>query len=279
MPQNFNAEQLSSLYQETGSLTGMAEALGVSLPTVRKYMKRFGIEYNSSPRRYPIFQKFFSESNDGEANHYWAGFLAANASIFHTAGNEHSPRGIEKAYRIYCNVAVEDRIQLEHLTQALQTNVPVRTEVVSLDGRPYTRAAVLISSKDLVMDLMRFEVLPDKKANFVMPGWLQASPWVRHFIRGWVDGLGGFYLSSGKKIFRTRGTVAFLRQLRSVLDRELHLNRLDRVENKDGQIDFIDPEDVLLIAHWLYSDAEWFLRRKRDLAYRDQITTSKLSKR
>ncbi len=220
-------------------------------------------------RRYTINKEFFSSLNNCEASFYWAGFLAANGSISTTVGSSTSKRGIEKAYRIFVNVAVYDKETLERMRDALGSEAPVKEEIVNKNTSPYTRASILISCKDLVEDLVRFGIFSKSKSTYTMPDWLVDHPDIRHFIRGWVDGLGGFYQVEGKKTFRTRGTVEFLKQLNVIFSIHVKIHDLNRpifTSEQGNYISYVNNHDVDSIAHWLYDNCQHYMPRKRQAA-------------
>lgn len=265
---HLDREALARLYQETQSLKEMASNLGCSIPTVRKYMLEYNIPFDPYPRRYSINRIFFSSMNDGEASFYWAGFIAANASVFHTMGAASSIRGVEKSYRISVNVALIDKEFLEQMRDALGSTAPVKIETVKQKNSEYTRASLIISSKDLVLDLMRFDILPKKKLTYKIPEWLLVHQDLRHFIRGWIDGLGGFSETvSGYRMFKTHGTIAFLEQLKIVLSK-LNLNDSNRnitISKNSNSIIYVNNNDLKKIAHWLYDNCQHFLERKKEV--------------
>lgn len=267
----FSPELLRNLYKETKSLAKMSTILGCSEPTVHKYMNQFGIEYVHA-RKYTVDKNFFCQTNEGEVQFYWAGFLAANGNITYYVGSENSKRGPEKAYRIFIDLAVYDKEQLEKLNQALGSNAPIKKEIVLIKGYPYPRISLLISSKDLVNDLVMFGIIPNKKLTYCIPEWIMANPNLRHFIRGWVDGLGGFYTKDSKSYFRTTGTIQLLNQLKTIFLREAIANVSDIIiDDSNDASNFtlmLNNEDSIeRLYKWLYSDCTVWLERKRPQSF------------
>lgn len=263
---DFGKEQLSSLYEELGSISAMAEWLECSPKAVSNAMKRHGVEYASS-RKYEINHQFFSHDHESASQFYWAGFLAASANVIQTSGGD-------KTYRIELNLGMKDKSHLEEMVQAFDGDIPVREVTVTLRGQPYQQVRLVVSSKQMVLDLVRFGIGPKKKFSYVMPEWLVEHEFVRDFVRGWVDGKGNFYTTSvenkERREFRTSGTITFLKQLVSLFSKKLSLENLtpSLVEDKNGlgKVRFLQQGDVEKIAEFLYSNSTVTLNRKMSLA-------------
>ena len=256
-------EHLVELYAELGSLAAMARYLNCSLYLLRRYMKRYDIEYELLPRKYYVNHDFFSRENDSEISFYWAGFLAANGNVTRESSGD-------KTYRIFTNLAAVDKEQLVKMAQALGSNAPVKELSINRSGKKYFTARLLINSKHLVDDLARFNVVPRKQLVYTIPKWLVVHPLVRHYLRGWVDALGGFYPTNKNqgREFRTSGTSKFLEQFRQIIARDCNVSNPLRpvISTKKGmgRIFYTSQEDVVAIAEYLYRDANCYLERKRN---------------
>lgn len=239
-------ELLIDLYDSEGSVSGVARALGVSRKVVANAMKNLGVEYSSTYRKYSINDQFFSQSLEDENQFYWAGFLASSANIV-----------VADSYRIELNVALIDKPYLQKMVHDMDGNVPVRTAVVFLRGERYYEARTVISSKQLVHDLARFNVVPKKKRTYTMPSWLMQHRLLRHFLRGWFDGRGGFYKE--KEEFRTSGTQMFLEQVINCLTKHARVEKDHcTILPHDQDIHWLrvyTSSEVGKIAKYLYHDA------------------------
>lgn len=260
---DFSKEQLLDLYGAEGSIAGVARLLNCGPKVIRNAMQRYDLEYEKVPRKYSINHHVFHPDYENELQFYWAGFLAANANVTRTSGGE-------CAYRIELNTGFRDMPFLDKMVSAFDSDVPVKEVWVTLRGRPYQQARVVLSSKYMVQDLARFNVVARKKRSYRMPEWLMTHKLVRHFLRGWVDGTGNFYTRDGLREFRTRGTMGFLEQFRSVLKMNLNLQRPDspvlHVRKHTGLLRYGLHEDAMMIAHFLYDGAMHLMDRKYDAA-------------
>jgi hypothetical protein len=95
----------------------------------------------------------------------------------------------------------------------------------------------------------------------MMPEWLTYHPLVHHFIRGWIDGIGGI---SAEGLYTT-GTQEFLFQLGEILYLRCNLQHVPYVKNikRVSKLVVANKFDVNKIVDWLYQDATVCLIRKR----------------
>jgi hypothetical protein len=258
---DISKEQLIDLYEGLGSISGIAATLGCSNKAVTNAMKRYGVEYESSPRKYSVNHHFFDPVNETESQFYWAGWLCASANITKTSSGT-------RAYRIELNLGLQDKEHLQKLALALGSDAPIKIVNVSLRDTTYQQVRLLISSKYLVNDLARFGLLPNKKFTFFIPDWLLTHELIHHFLRGWVDGKGNFYLIEKNREFRTSGTFKFLEQVTLLFNENLPLSKPISVSDMGqglGKIRCTNNNDVMIIHHYLYDDASVYLTRKREL--------------
>jgi hypothetical protein len=135
----------------------------------------------------------------------------------------------------------------------------------------------------MVEDLKRFNIVPRKSLIYIFPEWIKDHPLKHHFIRGYNDGDGSFYipkLAAGKKTeqiyFTMRGTLAFLTDVRSILEKECSLKERAkdiRISSGHGCLEYGGNGVVSKIVDYLYKDATIYLPRKRDIAMKAKLFT------
>lgn len=264
---SFSKEQLLDAYESFGSISAIARYYDVSTDIVRRNFKKYGLDYKSASRKFNCDEDFFSR--DSEETFYWAGFLAANGNI--STENNGKP-----SYKISLNLSLKDKEHLEKFKKALKSEAPVKELTINKETNPYETARFLISSKQLVTELsQRFFVVPRKTFIYKIPPWVERSPLVRHFLRGWVDGKGTFFVDpelGRTTYFRTSGTVVFLNSFMSILQRETGLEpkELKMTLSKEGRVMgalfYTRKEELEVIANYFYNDCNIYLSRKRDAA-------------
>lgn len=138
------------------------------------------------------------------------------------------------------------------------------------------KSEIIITSKQMVEDLKRFNIVPRKSLIYTFPEWMKTHPLKHHFIRGYNDGDGSFYipkLPKGKKTeqiyFSMRGTPMFLKDVRSILEGECMLEKKERnirISSKHGILEYGGNGIVGKLVNYLYHDATIYLLRKQELA-------------
>lgn len=259
---SYTKDQLFALYNDLGSVSRLAKYLKTDKETITKEMERLDLRYDLVPRKYKINHHFFNPQFINATQLYWAGFIASSGLVTRQCAGQ-------AAYRIQMNVSIKDKAVLEKMVADLGSDVPVKDTIVKLNNQPYLHSRVVISSKYLIQDLEHFNITPGKKNMYMMPNWLLVHPLLSHFLRGWVDGKGGFY-SIGKdhRGFKTRGSQLFLNQISIILKNKLNIKDMKLVNNPRGlgMLSVSVNEDVEKIAHYLYDDANEYVERKMNAA-------------
>ena len=212
--------------------------------------------YNSFHRKFEVDHHFFSREQN-ETTLYWAGFLASSASVSYKTSGQIS-------YRLEVTVSDKHQEHIQKLANTLKTNAQVKP-------RPLQRAVkLLINSKDLVLDLQKYNLVPKKKHQYLMPDWLVQHQDVRHFLRGWTDGIGGIYVDSSwgfRKRFKTYGTKEFLEQFKNLVV-ELGIKEEDiKITGKvNYKLTITDIYSIDIVSNWLYGNSNVAIESKKKLA-------------
>jgi hypothetical protein len=266
-------EILKEAYERLGTLKAVSRELNIDPESVSYYMEKFGLEYQKQIR-YTCDHEFFSRDN--EESFYVAGFMAADGCIKDRKGEY----GVERP-EVYIGLSKEDKDHLEVIKTILKAESPIRDFIIKNSKRNSNwndcwKSEITITSKQMVEDLKRFNIVPRKSLIYTFPEWLKTHPLKHHFIRGYNDGDGSFYipkLAEGKTTkqiyFSMRGTPKFLKEVRSILEQECNLNVREkdiRISSGHGVLEYGGNGVISKITDYLYKDATIYLPRKRDIA-------------
>lgn len=211
-------------------------------------------------RKYNCNDNFFS--SDNELSFYVAGFIAADGCVQQYAG-------CSKVSDIRIKLSKNDKNHLEDINIILGSNRAIKDY-----KNEYTGASELrITSKEMCQDLFeKFNIVPRKSKIYTFPNFIKQHKLVNHFMRGYFDGDGSFYIqkqSNEKVCFGLRGTESFLTDYRSILEKYCDFGtRTNKMPISGGccQLAYGGNRNIIKIANFLYNDATIFLNRKREVA-------------
>jgi hypothetical protein len=257
-------EILEYEYKTLGSMQKIANKLSVSIDSVYKYMKLYGLSYDKHfTGIYECNENIFD--SDNAESFYLAGFIAADGSL--------QKRQYSKILKI-CLSNV-DLAHLEKIKISFNSNHPIKTYNVKpgkLIKTSHKCVEIQIVSDKIYDDLLRFNIVPNKTFIYMMPEWLVNHPLVHHFMRGYFDGDGSISycgLSAGRAIkqlhFNILGTQNFIEEYRNILIKncQLHYNKTV-VKNNVFSLSYSGNKVVKKIYDFLYKDATIWLDRKRE---------------
>ncbi len=154
---------------------------------------------------------------DSPESFYLAGFIAADGSVQY--------RKYSKILKIA--LSKKDINHLEKIKNILKSNHPIKEYKVKkskLVNSDNDCVELQITSKVLVEDLKKFNIIPNKTKIYEMPEWLINHKMISHFMRGYFDGDGTITccgLLEGRSIlqlnFSILGTEKFLQQYQQIL--------------------------------------------------------------
>lgn len=255
----FTKELLEAEYKEIGSIVGIARKYGSSRDTVRTYMNLHSVEHYIPPT-YTCDDDFFSRDN--EKSFYIAGFLAADGYIY------------EKRNVVSIGLSSKDLSLLEKIKKELSADNKIHRYVIknsraNKNWNDTEKVEIRITSKKMVDDLKRFNVVNAKTHTYKMPDWLLEHELLNHFLRGYNDGDGCFSLSLGKgkvtpQYYNSiRGTKKFLSQMESIFRREVGSNYKEPRPNCGiYTLEYGGNGIFRKIFEYLYKDATLMLDRK-----------------
>lgn len=271
-------EILEEAYTRLGTLKAVGRELKIDPDSVSHYMEKFGLEYQHQII-YNVAHDFFSRDN--EETFYIAGFIAADGCVKDRKGKYGNVRN-----EVYIGLSKEDKEFLEQLRQIMKAETPIRDFLIKNSKRnpkwnDTWKSEICVTSKQMCSDLERFNIVPRKSLIYTFPEWMKKHPLKHHFIRGYNDGDGSFYipkLAEGKVTkqvyFSLRGTTMFLKDVRAILEKECSLEERDkkiRISSGHGVLEYGGNGIVGKIVDYLYKDATIYLPRKRDIAMKSKM--------
>lgn len=247
-----DVDEIVTRYEGGESAKNIGDSVGVSWVAILNRLRQRGTAIRNKSQcqqRYSLNEYFF-DVIDSEHKAYWLGFIAADGSV---NGNA-----------LAVALAPYDKDHLEKLARTISSNHPVRE--YSYPRQPFVR--FYIRSTHMTQSLSRYGIVPNKSLTLRFPDL--PAHLTRHFIRGYVDGDGGFSIATARNnpSFAVTSNADFLKPMQQVLINECDL--------KDTKLYYRHPDvpiatlryggrnQVKKIHDYLYSKATVFLQRKKD---------------
>lgn len=197
-----------------------------------------------------------------------AGFIAADGCVRVSKPNKNSIN-----HRLVIALAEKDLDFLTKIQKLINCENPIcfyenKLSKRNIRWKDSKIAKLSITSKQIVDDLVKFNIVPNKTLTYDMPDWLLSHNKLHHFIRGYIDGDGSFYILNDPEnihiVFSLRGTMPFLNNVKNILKNEINIstNAKPRVLNGIGQFAIHSNAMIKQLVNWLYNDSTIFLDRK-----------------
>ena len=251
---NAQIQEVCQRYLAGEPTTSLAKHFDVSATAINGLLTRRGIIMRTiavSRRQFQCDHTFFSLI-DTEVKAYWLGFFAADGYV-----------GTRNALAV--SVATEDNEHLIRFTEALQSTHPIKMYTYP----KVSFAKLFIRSEGLATGLAQYGIVGNKTFTLRWPDL--PAELLRHFLRGYTDGDGGFY--TGKTtypyknvIFSVTSNEHFLEGMQQFLMTSLGLPKTKHTQrHKDSPIftlRYTGRNQVEHIVIWLYEGATVYLPRK-----------------
>lgn len=256
-----DTKELQKIYEQTQSARKVGEHFGMSKEKAIYLLKSQNLI--NELVKYSCDEKFFNKDN--ERSFYWAGFIAADGSIIDR----------RKTLELSIGLSKKDKSLLEKFKEDLKAENPIHDILVKNSKRNKNwndcwKSEIKLTSNKLCKDLERFNIVPRKTKIYTFPKWLINHDLVSHFMRGYFDGDGSFFISNQRKTpqlyFSLRGTSGFLKTYREILEKTCDLptkTKDIRINNGIGILEYGGNNVVPKIANYLYKNSTVYLERKK----------------
>lgn len=234
----------------------IADNYGCNRKTISRILHKNKVTIKHSAVNRTLKTDFFSKI-EREEQAYMLGFIVADGNIYIREGE----------WRLSITQTAKDRDILDRFKALL-----------SLDVEPYFRTEgntynMEIYSKEIVEDLLKYGIVPNKtyETKKLVPQNLPEKL-IIPFIRGFIDGDGGFSKRPSSRVGYTFSATAhnkeLLIELRSIINDLIDSdanNKFNNVENS-WRVDWNRIADVYNIAKIFYCNSTIHLNRKYDIA-------------
>jgi len=253
--QNKKREHLSFIKSNFNNLSQreISRRLSLGKTTVNRWSKEIGLRF----KKHTVNEDFFNEFN--EESSYIFGLILSDGNI---AWNPQ-----KGYYSITITASEKDKDHLESIRNLLSSTKPL---LYSSKTKSYR---LIVNSKKLCQKLMQLGISPKKSLTLEFPKI--PKNYLRHFIRGVIDGDGSVFYRDRKIspyfcIRISSGSKKFLQKLVKIIKENINVNGNIRKIDKNVHLVEYSCSRGKKLARYIYSDANIFLKRKY-LPYKNNI--------
>ena len=206
---------------------------------------------------------------DTEEKAYWLGFIYADGYI----SNSPFKDGVKTNYAFEISLQASD---YEHLDKFNVFMEHEKDNVVISDAKCgdkiFERCRWMVSNKHLWQTLNNYGCTPQKSLTLEFPNKniFKSEDLIRHFIRGYFDGDGGFSYAELPykiipKISFSSGSTKFLIELRKHLPNHDFCKKVSVDKRSNCESIELTAQESSDFLHFIYKDASIYLDRKYTL--------------
>ena len=235
----------------------IARQLKIGKTTINRWSSEAGLKF----KKHTVNESFFDELNEKSA--YILGFIFADGNVAWDT---------EKGYYSMTITAAEkDKDHLEKIRTIISSSKPL----LYASGTKSYR--LIVNSKKICRKLISFGVVPRKSLIVKFPEL--PEKYLRHFIRGVIDGDGSVRYYSRKRspyfeIIMCSGSLDFCKIFVKKINEAIGVNANIRRNANNVYIMGYTCSRGKKLAKYIYSDATIFLNRKH-LAYKNNVLEEK----
>lgn len=252
--------EIIDFYKLHQNITTTMGAFSCARGTVVKILTQAGVykpnkSYNSNV--YSANYRFF-DIIDTEEKAYWIGFIAADGYVSSS----------KKGHHLNISLKWDDRDHITKFLTALSANHTIKqTKSKMKSGKVHYKSTITIHSKALVSDLQKHGVIQCKSKCLKFPSIPKNM--IRHYIRGYFDGDGSWYLQKQKyPAFSVIGSTEFITDFRTILAQSCELSHNMLITTKHENIirvRYTGAHQCCKIYHYMYEDCSVWMERKKDV--------------
>lgn len=201
---------------------------------------------------------------DSEFKYYFLGFVASDGWVS------------DKSNRIEITLKKDDVNILVLFRDLICPGKKISHKIIK---KKYEARKLLIDNKIIKKEIMKYLNTTDKTKSLIFPYGIP-DQYIRHFIRGYIDGDGNLGVKKGRRILkngqenfyyglrlRVLGTRAFLQGMVLNLQR-IHNSKINvNVRKKESNVYYVEFgfKTAEGIMEWLYNESTYFLQRKKEV--------------
>ncbi|MET3505599.1 hypothetical protein [Halalkalibacter oceani] len=211
------------------------------------------------------YNKNFFEKIDCEKKAYWLGFLYADGCINRYYRNEKL-----NAMSLEIGLSDKDRDHLQKFLSDIESNVPIKSKVVKLNGEKYNSSKVVVCNTKMCRDLIKLGCTPQKSLTLTFPNEnILPKQYIRDFIRGYFDGDGCIFFGEYDSLKSLKiiivGTFNMVKAIEyHFKENQININPMIKQKGKAYQMVISGFDNINEIHTYFYENSTVYLNRKHE---------------
>ncbi|MDA2233789.1 hypothetical protein PDM89_11915 [Bacillus cereus] len=244
---------------DTFTVKVLGEKLGRKENSVQNKLTSLKIKKKPLIHTTYSYNRDFFQNIDREEKSYWLGFIAADGCIL---------GGGRTGKRLKISLHKDEKRHLGKFVKSLNGNIEIKNYSYKTKSGFYEYVEVSVGSNKLCDDLEKLNITKAKSRTLKMSNIQEDL--IRHYLRGYIDGDGHYYLSKdGKKSYIEIyiGSKHMLNFFMNYLSNHGIANHVFHYKKKNVyKIGIHDINSKLKLIELLYKDATIYLERKKEKA-------------
>lgn len=223
----------------------MARRLKIGKTTINRWSRDLGFIH----KKHTVNEDYFKMASP--EMFYILGYISADGNI---------SWNLKKGYySLTITASKKDKEHLEKVRNLLNSSKPL---LYSQSTKSYR---LIVNSKQICLDLMKFGILPKKSLTILFPDL--PDKYLKDYIRGYVDGDGSLRYCNRPRspyfeLSICSGSMDFIKSLENKIFQKLKIKSKISKNKNNCFILRYSCQRGLVLARWIYENASLYLSRK-----------------
>ena len=243
-------------YQSGDTITILSKKYNISQSYVKYILEQNKVFIFKGTRKYICDFDYF-QNIDTEEKAYWLGFIAADGNLD------------KRDNVLTIRLEIKDKEHLEKFKKSIKADYPIKTGPYVSHGKVLYQSLIYIRSPKIKNDLISHGIVPNKSKILKLEKVMNNMPalLIRHFIRGYFDGDGGWSKchNSFRFAFTASNQTNTIEQIQQIIIANCGLNPVKIYDNGSIKgLTYAGKYSCQKFYDYIYHSATIWLSRKKD---------------
>lgn len=235
----------------------LSNMLNRSRSAIQHKVSQLGLQKSQYSNLKKELNDSFFNIIDSEEKAYWLGFISADGTI------NNYKRG---SYGFKLSLQESDSDFLQKFLNSISAKFDMKHTKTLKYGKIYYGCEVSFRSKEFVEGLLQY-ISYNKTLKMSIPRNIN-NKYIRHYIRGFIDGDGCFYINKNNENKKNLEIVAYdetiLIDIQNELIRNDIISKIYTRQNGNKKLGVYANKSLVELYHYLYDGATIFMERKHE---------------